>query len=256
MTDAAAITGAARGLGRSYAQALAAQGARLLLIDVSGDELERLADDLRQAHGVEVETVIADLSRPEDQARAAERIAAFDQLDLLVNAAGFGAPRPFHLMPAEDHIAMLNVHTASMVRFCRAALPGMLARGRGGIINISSQVEYLFTGSNAMYGGTKSFARIFARHLRAQYGQRGIAVQVLLPGYVRTSFHHSDYYSPEVMAGVPDFLWMEVDDVTAGSLAQLGSRRMICMPGWSHKMTYLLRRSGLLNLRIFRRFIV
>ena len=256
MIEFAAITGAAKGVGNSYAAKLAAKGARLLLIDQDRDGLKETAQNLSQIYAVDIETIVADLSKPEDQTRVAKRLEEIEELDLLINLAGYGAPVPFHELDAEQHIHMLNVHVSSVIRFCRAVLPNMVKRKRGAIINMSGQAEFLHSGANAMYGSTKKFVTTFSRNLADSYKLQGINFQVLCPGYIRTSFHDTNYYNADALGKIPKFYWMDVDEVTSKSLEQLGNGRLICVPGLWHKITYLLFQTGGFTNWILRKFAV
>lgn len=255
MTELAVITGGAKGIGKSYATHLARRGADLVLIDIAGDALQDVAQDLRERFGARVTTRQADLSQPDAQAALATEIAALERIDLLINAAGYGEPVAFDAHPAEAQIAMINVHVTAMVRLCRAALPGMLARGTGAIITISSQTEFFHASGNAIYGSTKRFVSAFSRNLDHGYRAKGLRVQLLVPAYIRTSFHDSAYYGAEAMARVPGFFWMDVDEVTGTSLAQLDGGRLVCVPGVWHKLTYHVLRLGLIPRFILKRTI-
>jgi len=256
MIEAAVITGAAHGIGKSFATRLAAEGAQLWLVDKNEDALAALARQLTDRHGAKVEALTANLADPSDQRRVADRISALDRVDLLVNAAGFGAPAAFHDLDPEAHMEMLDVHVTSAVRFCRAVLPGMVAHRRGAIINISSQISFLYSGGNAMYGSTKRFIDAFSRNLHATYKRKGVRIQLMVPAYVRTSFHESDYYSAETLKKVPGFFWMDVDVLTSAALRQLSTGRLVCVPGFWHKITYVLLSRYLVPMWLLRKLSI
>jgi short-subunit dehydrogenase len=233
----ALITGASAGLGTEYARQLAASGTNLILAARRLDRLEELARELRAKHGVVVEVVPADLSRDEGIARV-ERLAAEDAtLDLLVNNAGYGGKTGFVHGEVMDHIDMARVHVDAAVRLTRAVLPGMISRGRGAIINVSS-VAAFSPFSGAMYSGTKAFLAMFSENLQGELRDKGIVVQALCPGMTHTEFHKVADIDKSI---VPKPFWMTAEDVVGISLRRLG-HGVVCVPGWKNKLiTFLMR---------------
>lgn len=256
MIKSAVINGGASGIGRSYAKHLAARGANIVLVDKKQEEMVALADQLALEHGVDVATTQADLSQPVEQIEVAKRSGAIEDLDLLVNSAGFGAPVAFHELDPQVHINMLNVHVASTIRCCRAAILGMLARKRGNIINISSQMSFLFAGENSTYGSTRVFVDTFTRNLNEAYARRGLNFQVLCPAYTKTDFHNSRYYGKEAIEKVPIFYWNDADYVTEYSLTQLPKKRLVCVPGFNHKVMYFVLKNRLVPRFILRKVAI
>ena len=234
----ALITGASAGLGAEYARQLAAAGTNLLLVARRVDRLTSLAAGLVGKYGVTVETLSADLNTPEGIERVTSRISGAETLDLLVNKAGFGGgPGSFAEKDSRDHLGMVQVHIAATVQLCRAALPGMIARGRGGVINVASLAAFSpFSGP--MYSGTKAFLVMFSENLRAELEGKGIVVQALCPGMTHTEFHKTIGMDKSV---VPRALWMTAEKVIRTSLRRLG-HGTICVPGWKNKAIALLLR--------------
>ena len=236
----ALITGASAGLGVEYARQLAAAGTGLVLTARRLDRLEELAAELRAAHGVAVETVGADLAR-EDGLAALERLLAADPgIDLLVNNAGFGGRTGFARGEAADHVAMARVHVEAAVRLTRAALPAMVARGRGAVVNVAS-VAAFSPFSGAMYSGTKAFLVMFSENLQAELWGKGVAVQALCPGLTHTEFHAAADLD---LSAVPELFWRRADEVVRTSLRRLG-RGVVCIPGWENKAVSFLMRCPL-----------
>ena len=237
----ALITGASAGLGAEYARQLAAAGTNLILVARRLDRLTALAAELGGKYGVKAETLAADLATPDGVGRVESRIAGAETLDLLVNNAGFGGgPGSFAEKDARDHLGMVQVHVATAVRLCRAALPGMIARGRGAVINVASMAAFSpFSG--AMYSGTKAFLVMFSENLRAELGGKGIVVQALCPGMTHTEFHETIGMDKSV---VPSAFWMTAEKVVRTSLRRLG-RGTVCIPGWKNKAIAFLMRCPL-----------
>jgi short-subunit dehydrogenase len=236
----ALITGASAGLGAEYARQLAAGGTDLVLVARRLDRLEALVRDLRSRHGIAVDVIPADLSTSEGLAAVEGRIAASPTLDLLVNNAGFGGRTGFVRGETGDHLNMLRVHVDATVRLAKAALPGMIARGRGGIINVAS-VAAFSPFSGAMYSGTKAFLVMFSENLQVELKDKGIFVQALCPGMTHTEFHEVAAIDKAI---VPRPFWMTAEEVVRISLRRLG-RGVVCVPGWKNKAVAFLMRCPL-----------
>ncbi len=231
------ISGASAGLGAAYARQLAATGTNLILVARRKDRLEELARELRSRHGVTVEVVPADLSTSEGTALVEGRIAGSPTLDLLVNNAGFGGRTGFAKGEPADHLSMARVHVEAAVRLTKAAMPGMIDRGRGAVINVSS-IAAFSPFSGAMYSGTKSFLVMFSQNLQAELRSKGIVVQVLCPGMTHTEFHQVAGIDKTI---VPKPFWMTADEVVRISLRRLG-HGVVCVPGWKNKVIAFLMR--------------
>lgn len=233
----ALITGASAGLGAEFARRLAAGGTDLVLVARRLDRLEELARELREAHGVTVEPFPADLATPEGLAAVGTRMAGCSTLDLLVNNAGFGGRTGFVRGETADHVGMVRLHVEATVRLSKAALPGLIDRGRGAIINVAS-VAAFSPFSGAMYSGTKAFLVMFSQNLAAELRPKGVVVQALCPGMTHTEFHQAAGIDESV---VPPPFWMTADKVVQCSLRRLG-HRVVCVPGWYNRgLAFLMR---------------
>ena len=227
----ALITGAARGIGAAFARQLAATRKRLLLVDKDEAALAAMPESLARCGPAEVELLAANLAQPQDQERVVARIEREEELCLLINNAGFGNPCWFFEQDPQVQCDMLQVHVVAPVRFCRAALPGMLKAGRGDIINVSALAAELPVAWNVMYGATKGFLRSFSQTLRVECFPRGVNVQLLCPGYTHTSFHDTPSYENSDLSRVPRWMWSTPDAVAAASLRALARRKFLCVPG-------------------------
>lgn len=233
----ALITGSSAGLGTEYARQLAASGTSLILTARRADRLEELARELRTRYGVAVDVIPADLSTDEGIGRVGRILAEDPVLDLLVNNAGYGGRTGFVRGEVADHIAMSRVHVEATVRLTHAALPGMIARGRGAVINLAS-VAAFSPFSGAMYSGTKAFLAMFSLNLQAELTGKGVVVQALCPGMTHTEFHDVAAIDKAI---VPKPFWMTAEQVVRASLRKLG-RGVICVPGWKNKAIAFLMR--------------
>ncbi|MEU7423112.1 SDR family oxidoreductase [Streptomyces sp. NPDC040750] len=233
----AVVTGASSGIGAEYAVRLAGRGRNLVLVARRAERLAALAKRLRDSAGVRVETVAADLARADDLARVAERVAA-DDVGLLVNNAGINGYGPFPEVDPALLGKVLDVNVVAPTVLTRAAVPAMVARGRGAVINVASLLA--FAGSlppgplphRAVYAGTKGYLVTFTRTLAAELAGTGVRVQVVCPGLTETEFHLGAGEAP--VAGEPrvhDDGGMPPVDVVAASLAGLEAGETVCVPG-------------------------
>ncbi|MDG4822921.1 SDR family oxidoreductase [Asanoa sp. WMMD1127] len=189
-TQTVLITGASSGIGRSFAVALAARGADLVLVARRADRLESLAAELRARHGVTVHAIPFDLSAPSAGAdlRAATTARGI-RLTSLVNNAGFGSFGPF---TDEDpaHLAReIAVDVSAPVQLTAAFLPEILATGDGFVINVASLAAYAPSPRMAVYGAAKAFVLSFTEALWAELRGTGVTVFTLSPGATSTEFN-------------------------------------------------------------------
>ncbi len=231
----ALITGASAGLGAEYARQLAAAGTDLILVARRLELLEELARVLHERHGINAEAVPADLATPEGIGRVEKLVAGAETLDLLVNNAGFSGGRSFGERDIATHMRMVDVHVVSALRLTRAALPGMMARGRGAIINVASVAAFSPL-SGPVYSGTKAFLVMFSKNLQSELRGTGVVIQALCPGLTHTEFHAAARIDT---SGMPEILWMKAGDVVRISLRKLG-RGAVCIPGGKNKVIAFL----------------
>jgi short-subunit dehydrogenase len=225
----ALITGASASIGQSFAEQLAASGHDLIVVARRRDRLEALAQRLEAAHQSKVDVLVADLATDAGIDTVAARAAAAP-LDLVVNNAGMGGYRPFVQLEPKVADALVSVHIRAVVQVTRAALPGMVERKRGGVINVSSLLA--FSGSSteeffpkrAVYAGAKAFLVTFTQALANELTGSGVRVQVCLPGVIKTEFHDVQGMDLSKMPR------MSADDLARASLAGLRLGEVVCVP--------------------------
>jgi len=244
----ALVTGASAGIGAAFAARLAREGVDLILVARSRDRLEALANELRDSCQVSVDVLAADLTRAADLRAVAEIVAGDSHLDMLVNSAGFATLGRFDQLDLEREEAEIHLNVVAPVRLTRAALPGMISRGHGYIINVSSIAAFLPGRYSATYCATKAYLNSFTEALHEELRRSGVVVQVLCPGFTRTEFHRR--------AGVdsskfPSFAWMSAADVAEASLAALRRGKLVCIPGTANRLVAATLR--LLPRRLVRR---
>jgi uncharacterized protein len=218
---------------------MARRGHDLILVARRAERLEAIAAEAASL-GAAAEVVPADLASDTDLARVADRIRRCDRLAMLVNNAGFGVDALYHQSQLGPQCAMAKLHVLAPAYLTHAALPGMVARGRGAVINVSSVAAYLRGAAGAMYGATKAFLNSFTLSLAGELAGTGVRVQALCPGFTYTEFHDVMGMDRTV---VPKFLWLQADYVVAQSLRDLERGRVISIPSWRYKVV-----AGLLSI--------
>jgi len=227
------VTGASAGIGAAFARRLAQEHFDLALVARSRERLDALASDMSQAHGVTCDVVAADLTVPAQLQSVAELIEGDTALELLVNNAGFGTVGPFAELDPDHEEEEIRLNVVALTRLTRAALPGMIERGRGAIINVSSMAAFQPAPQNATYAATKAFVNSFTEALHEELRGTGVQVQVLCPGFTRTEFQ--DRAGIDV-SSLPGFMWMTAEAVVEASLAGLRSGDVVCVPGLGNRL--------------------
>ena len=237
MSGLALITGASSGIGAAFARALAARGQNLLLIARRRDRLEELAASLSRQHSIHAEPMAADLLADDDLARVEERLRSARDLDLLVNNAGFGTRGLFYQADLAGQDQMHRLHVIATMRLTRAALPGMMERNQGGIINVSSVAGFWQAPGNVSYCATKAWMNSFTEGLAIETTGTNVRVQALCPGYTYSEFHDRAGIDRSKIA---KSFWMSAEDVVADSLRGLDSGKIFVIPGWRYKLAVFL----------------
>jgi short-subunit dehydrogenase len=248
----ACITGASSGIGAEFARQLAARGYNLILVARRRERLEQLSAELGQKYTVQVECLPADLSVEAEIKRVETRLQQLDNLEILVNNAGFGIPGDFAKTDVDDSLTMLSVHVLAVVRLSRAVLPQMIERANGYIINVSSLSAFSAPLGHPMYAATKSFLNGFSEGLATELHGSGVKVQALCPGMTRTEFHDSPayarYHDEKV---IPKFAWMSTESVVRGSLAALRRNQVIYIPGFGNRLAAAMGSLGLIRVFVW-----
>ena len=230
MPGLAVVTGASSGIGEAYAERLAAGGWDLIVVARRADRLGKLAARLNDAHAVTVRAIEADLADPGEVQRICDQMGALP-VDMLVNNAGLAHYMPFADLPPGQAVELVDLNVLAPVLLTRAALPGMLARSRGTVINVASLLAFSgavrapFLPQRAVYAATKSFLVTFSQALAAEVAGRGVQVQVVCPGVVRSEFHSRQGLD---MSAVPR---MEPGQVVEAGLADLADGLVVSVPG-------------------------
>ncbi len=229
----ALVTGASSGIGMVYATQLARRGFNVILVARRRERLEALAEQLAREYRVEATALPADLSTDAGISLVEQAIASTDTIAFLVNNAGFGLVQRFAEADMDKHLAMVRLHIHATLRLTRAALPGMLARRRGAIVNVSSLMSFYPIYASSTYASTKCYLRAFSEALYQELAGSGVRVQALCPGFVRTELQE---VSNVERLRLPDWLWMAPEAAIAGSLRDLHDDRVISVPGLGYRL--------------------
>lgn len=222
----AVVTGASDGIGRELARCLAEARINVLIVARRHAALAALATELRAAADVEVRVLAADLSRS-DGIQAV--LAGTRDLDVgvLVAAAGFGTSGAFAELPVAEELAMIDVNCRAVVELSHAFAERFVARGRGGIVLMSSLLAFQGVPRAATYAATKAFVQTFAEGLRRELAPRGVDVIASAPGPIHSGFAARAHMTM-AFAQTPTA-------VAAATLRALG-RRTTVRPGWLSKL--------------------
>ena len=217
----ALITGASAGLGREFARQLAAGGKDLVLVARRRGPMAALAQELREAHGVDVEIVTADLS--EAAAPVMLERAMRDkglEIDYLINNAGAEGPDLIRERDWAKHDAYLRLMMTSVAAMCHEFVPAMLERGFGRVLNVASVAGQLTLNGDYSYGPTKAYLIALSKAMNASFRSSGVYVTALCPGFTHTDFHDSAKLTA-MKRGPPKFIWYDADVVVREGLAAL-----------------------------------
>jgi uncharacterized protein len=225
MSEVALVTGASSGIGEEFARALSARGYEVVLVARRTDRLERLASELPGTAHV----VACDLAR--EAGSLAARVADLGvTVDLLVNNAGFGTYGRFLEIDPERDAEQVRVNCEAIVRLTHAFLPGMVERGRGGVITVASTAGMQPLPYETVYSATKAFARTFSDALRAELRGTGVRILAVHPGPVPTEWQQvAGYAGDHRPRGVPGKI--PPAQVVSEALAAYDRGRRSIIPG-------------------------
>ena len=236
-SSVALVTGATAGIGAAFAAQLAREGSDLVLVARTEARLTQQAAEMQQRYGIAVETIPADLSTDSGLRRVEQRVTDRSApVDLLINNAGFGLQADFLDSDISEEEGMLAVNVRAVMRLTHAALPGMIERGSGGILNVSSVAGSVPTATGATYAASKAWVTSFTESLSMLLADKGVQLTVLCPGFTRTDFHDRVGVS---RGGVPERLWLDAADVAATGLRDHRRGAVISIPGIQYKVSVI-----------------
>jgi len=253
----ALITGGSAGLGREFARQLARRARSLVLVARREQRLDELRDELMRQHpSLSVHTHRTDLANPSELEELVTWLKSEKiDVDLLINNAGFGDLGPFATSDLIRNEQIMLVNMVALTSLTRHLLPQMIARKRGGILNVSSSAGFLPIPNFAVYAATKAYVTSFSEALRAELRGTGVSVCALCPGPVHTEFQEIAKRPSGQSESGPEFVHVSVEQVVRDALAALEADRPLVIPGFIMKLgMFLVRLTPMPILRWASRF--
>jgi len=229
MSSWALVTGATSGIGESFTRLLASNRYDIVLVARDVPRLQERAQGLESKYGIKTHVIQADLATDEG-CLAIEKYIAENQVDVLVNNAGFGTSKAFTMSTLEVEQQLLDVLVRTPMRLMHVALPLMKARNNGIIINVSSVAGYIAGGT---YSASKSYLTVLSESLNTELAATNVKVSALCPGFTRTEFHQRGKMS---MKGLPNFMWLNSDRLVEQSWRDALKGKAVSVPGWQYKL--------------------
>jgi len=250
----ALVTGATAGIGESFTRLLATKGFNLVLVARDEARLHERAAGLKEKFGAESVVIVADLATEAGCAKVEDYIRA-NEIEVLINNAGFGINKAFTRSDLAKEEEVLKVLVRTPMRLMHVALPGMKERNSGVVINVSSIASFIAGGA---YSASKAYLTVLSESLSTELSTTNIKVCALCPGFTRTEFHQRGRMK---MAGLPNFMWLNSDFLVAKAWKDAISDKPVSVPGWQYKTLVgiislaprsIVRRLGM-NLRVKQR---
>ena len=230
----ALVTGASSGIGEQFARALASRGHGMTLVARGAERLERVAAELEREHGVQVDHVTADLADPAQRDALASEVEQRGRaVEILVNCAGFGVYGPFARNDRERELQQVRLLVEAVVDLTGRYLPGMVDRGRGAVVNVSSVSGLTPIPHSAGYAAAKAYVDFFSDAVHAELEGTGVTMTAVLPGPVRTGFQDASdaaYFADRL----PGFAFVLPERVAADGLRAAERGRRSVVPGGPH----------------------
>ena len=228
----ALVTGASSGIGEQYARQLSERGHRVAIVARREDRLVKLAEELGGQQRAVV--IAADLTVPGDRDRVAGRLAELGaNVEILVNNAGYGIYQSFVASGREAELMQLRLLAEAPVDLMARYLPGMIERGRGAVINMSSTAGCQPLPFTAGYSAAKAYLLYLSEALHAEVEEHGVTVTVVAPGPVPSGFQDAsdaNYFAERL----PKFTFVSPERVARDALAAADRGRISVIPGGPH----------------------
>lgn len=234
----ALVTGATAGIGKAFAVRLANDGWDVVLVARDKGRLDEFSVSLAKTYGVEASALAADLSTEDGVRRVEERLRT-DSFDLLVNNAGLSLNTPFLKSTVEQELYLLSVNVNAVMRLTHAALPGMVTRRSGNIINVSSVSGFAAAMPGSTYPASKAWVIHFSESVALSVAKYGVKVLALCPGFTRSEFHSRAGID---MTKTPGWMWLQAPAVVDDALKDLRKGKTVSIPNWKYKVLVSIMR--------------
>jgi short-subunit dehydrogenase len=235
MQSWALVTGATVGIGESFTRLLAHNGYNIVLVARDLPRLQERAKTLESTFGIATTVIQADLAT-DAGCKTIEDFIANNQIDVLINNAGFGINKAFTMSQLDAEQQLLDVLVRTPMRLMHVALPGMKESNKGVIINVSSVAGWIAGGT---YSASKSYLTVLSESLHTELSSTNVKVSALCPGFTRTEFHQRGRMS---MKGLPAFMWLNSDKLVAKAWKDAVGGKAVSVPGWQYQLlTFVMR---------------
>ena len=229
MASWALVTGATAGIGESFTRLLAENNYNVVLVARDLPRLQERAQELEAKYQVQTHCIQADLST-DAGCSVVESYIASNQIDVLINNAGFGINKAFTVSELVEEQKLLDVLVRTPMRLMHVALPLMKQRDRGVVINVSSVASFIAGGT---YSASKSYLTVLTESMHTELAGTNLKISALCPGFTRTEFHQRGRMS---MKGLPNFMWLDSDELVAKAWRDALKGKAISIPGWQYQL--------------------
>jgi len=232
------VTGASAGIGVELSRQLAARGHGVTLVARREERLKVLADELSTAHGIRAEVVTTDLTDAGARSALVETVAQRGlTVDVLVNNAGLSTTGPVASSDVDAELRMIRTDVEAIVHLCSALVSGMVARGRGAVLNVASTAAFQPLPGQAGYAASKAFVLAYTRALAQELRSTGVTATVLCPGPVETEFAEvAGFGDLEAGDALPKIMWVSAPDVARAAIDGLDKGRDVVIPGPANRV--------------------
>jgi short-subunit dehydrogenase len=231
MSKWALVTGATAGIGESFTRMLASKGFNIALVARDEARLHERAGALREKYGVQTFVLPADLATDQGCSAVEEYLKEFE-IEVLINNAGFGINKAFTASALDAEQNLLDVLVRTPMRLMHVVLPQMKVRNSGTVINVSSVASFIAGGT---YSASKSYLTVLSESLHTELRGTNVKISALCPGFTRTEFHERGRMR---MKGLPEFMWLNSDQLVAQSWSDAQGGKAVSIPGWQYKLLF------------------
>jgi short-subunit dehydrogenase len=237
MSKWAMVTGATAGIGESFTRVLAREGFNIVLVARDLERMKERAATLESQFNIQTTIVQADLATDDGCAKV-ERYITDNQIEVLINNAGFGINKAFSMSELNSEQQLLDVLVRTPMRLMHTVIPQMKARNSGSIVNVSSVAGWIAGGT---YSAAKSYLTVLSESLHTELRGTGIKISALCPGFTRTEFHERGRMR---MNGLPNFMWLSADRVVSQAWKENQNGKVLSVPGWQYLILSTVSRFG------------
>lgn len=231
------VTGATAGIGESFTRVLAREGFNIVLVARDLERMKERAATLESQFSIQTAIVQADLATDDGCAKV-ERYITDNQIEVLINNAGFGINKAFSMSELNSEQQLLDVLVRTPMRLMHTVIPQMKARNSGSIVNVSSVAGWIAGGT---YSAAKSYLTVLSESLHTELRGTGIKISALCPGFTRTEFHERGRMR---MNGLPNFMWLSADRIVSQAWKENQNGKVLSVPGWQYLILSTVSRFG------------